>query len=121
MSNAPRDTRGARSWGDDDSAAPILHVDMDSFFAQVELRENPSLAGTPLIVGGHGNRGVVTSATYEARARGVRAGMPIGRARALCPEANVVPGRHGLYRRYSQAVMGVLSSITPFVEQVSID
>ncbi|MBF0940308.1 MAG: DNA polymerase IV, partial [Schaalia georgiae] len=121
MSNAPRDTRGARSWGDDDSAAPILHVDMDSFFAQVELRENPSLAGAPLIVGGHGNRGVVTSATYEARARGVRAGMPIGRARALCPKANVVPGRHGLYRRYSQAVMGVLSSITPVVEQVSID
>lgn len=121
MSNAPRDTRGARWWGDDDSAAPILHVDMDSFFAQVELRENPSLAGAPLIVGGHGNRGVVTSATYGARARGVRAGMPIGRARALCPAANVVPGRHGLYRRYSQAVMGVLSSITPVVEQVSID
>jgi len=82
MSNAPRDARAKRDWGSDDSATPILHVDMDSFFAQVEMREDPSLVGRPIIVGGTSGRGVVTSATYEARALGVRAGMPTSRARA---------------------------------------
>ena len=83
MSNAPRDSRAKRDWGSDDSATPILHVDMDSFFAQVEMREDPSLVGRPIIVGGTSGRGVVTSATYEARALGVRAGMP-PRAPARC-------------------------------------
>ena len=82
MSNAPRDARAKRDWGSDDSGTPILHVDMDSFFAQVEMREDPSLVGRPIIVGGTSGRGVVTSATYEARALGVRAGMPTSRARA---------------------------------------
>ncbi len=121
MSNAPRDARGRRDWGDDDSAAPILHVDMDSFFAQVELLEDPSLRGREVIVGGTSNRGVVTSATYEARARGVRAGMPMARARALAPDAIVVPARRGAYSTYSRRVMGILSEITPDLEQVSID
>ena len=121
MSNAPRDTRAKRDWGSDDSATPILHVDMDSFFAQVEMREDPSLVGRPIIVGGTSGRGVVTSATYEARALGVRAGMPTSRARALCPHAAFVPGSHGLYRRYSQEVMRILATITPALEQVSID
>jgi len=94
---------------------------MDSFFAQVEMREDPSLVGRPIIVGGTSGRGVVTSATYEARALGVRAGMPTSRARALCPHAAFVPGSHGLYRRYSQEVMGILATITPALEQVSID
>ena len=121
MSNAPRDARAKRDWGSDDSATPILHVDMDSFFAQVEMREDPSLVGRPIIVGGTSGRGVVTSATYEARALGVRAGMPTSRARALCPHAAFVPGSHALYRRYSQEVMGILATITPALEQVSID
>ena len=121
MSNAPRDVRAKRDWGSDDSATPILHVDMDSFFAQVEMREDPSLVGRPIIVGGTSGRGVVTSATYEARALGVRAGMPTSRARALCPHAAFVPGSHALYRRYSQEVMGILATITPALEQVSID
>lgn len=121
MSNAPRDARSRRFWGEDDSATSILHVDMDSFFAQVEIAEDPSLRGREVIVGGTSNRGVVTSATYEARARGVRAGMPMARARALCPGAVVVPSRRGAYSEYSQRVMAILSSITPDVEQVSID
>ena len=121
MSNAPRDARAKRDWGSDDSATPILHVDMDSFFAQVEMRENPSLIGRPIIVGGTSGRGVVTSATYEARALGVRAGMPTSRARALCPHAAFVPGSHGLYQRYSRQVMAILATVTPDLEQVSID
>ncbi|MDN5963940.1 MAG: DNA polymerase IV [Actinomyces sp.] len=121
MSNAPRDTRDRRDWGRDDTGTDILHVDMDSFFASVEMVEDPSLVGHPLIVGGTGPRGVVTSATYEARAQGVRAGMPTGRARALCPRARVVQGRHGIYGEYSRRVMAVLASITPDLQQVSID
>lgn len=121
MSNAPRDARAKRDWGSDDSATPILHVDMDSFFAQVEMREDPSLIGRPIVVGGTSGRGVVTSATYEARALGVRAGMPTSRARALCPTAAFIPGNHALYRHYSHQVMGILATITPALEQVSID
>ena len=121
MSNAPRDARAKRDWGSDDSATPILHVDMDSFFAQVEMREDPSLIGRPIIVGGTSGRGVVTSATYEARALGVRAGTPTSRARALCPSAVFIPGKHGLYQRYSRQVMAILATVTPDLEQVSID
>ena len=121
MSNAPRDARAKRDWGSDDTATPILHVDMDSFFAQVEMREDPSLIGRPIVVGGTSGRGVVTSATYEARALGVRAGMPTSRARALCPAAAFIPGNHSLYRHYSQQVMEILATITPVLEQVSID
>ena len=115
MSNAPRDARAKRDWGSDDSATPILHVDMDSFYAQVEMREDPSLIGRPIVVG------VVTSATYEARALGVRAGMPTSRARALCPTAAFIPGNHALYSHYSRQVMDILATITPALEQVSID
>lgn len=121
MSNAPRDRRGKRYWGDDDSQTNILHIDMDSFFAQVEIREDPSLLGKAVIVGGSSNRGVVTSATYEARALGVRAGMPTARARALCPTAVFVPGHFELYREYSKRVMSVIGRFSPIVEQVSVD
>lgn len=121
MSNAPRDRRGKRYWGDDDSQTNIMHIDMDSFFAQVEIREDPSLLGKAVIVGGSSNRGVVTSATYEARALGVRAGMPTARARALCPTAVFVPGHFELYREYSKRVMSVIGRFSPIVEQVSVD
>ena len=121
MSNAPRDKRRKRFWGDDDSQTNILHIDMDSFFAQVEIRQDPSLVGKAVIVGGSGNRGVVTSATYEARGLGVRAGMPIARARALCPTAVFIPGHFELYRTYSHKVMEIIGRFSPLVEQVSVD
>lgn len=109
-----------REWGSDDSGATILHVDMDSFFASVEILDDPSLAGRPVIVGG-GERGVVTSATYEARARGIHAAMPLGQARRLYPDAIFLRGRQERYREISRQVMAVLGTITPVVEQVSVD
>lgn len=120
MSVSPRG-HVRRDWGDDDDQTPILHVDMDSFFASVEVREQPHLAGKPVVVGGPSARGVVTAATYEARAFGIRAGMPVGQAQAACPEAVFLPVRHDLYRTYSRAVMTIIGNVTPDFEPLSID
>ncbi len=109
-----------RDWGQDDAATSILHVDMDAFFASVELIDHPELVGKPVIVGG-AERGVVVAATYEARASGVHSAMPMHRARAMCPQAIILQPRHSRYREVSAAVMDILSSITPVMEQLSID
>ena len=94
---------------------------MDAFYASVELRERPELRGQPVIVGGGGSRGVVLSATYEARAYGVASAMPMMRARRLCPQAVVIAPDHAAYSTTSAGVMEVFRSVTPLVEPLSLD
>ncbi|WP_303325327.1 DNA polymerase IV [Actinomyces radicidentis] len=121
MSRAPRAAEARRSWGEDDSATPILHVDMDAFFASVELLEHPELRGRPVIVGGARGRGVVSAATYEARRFGVTSAMSMAEAARRCPQAVVLPVRHGVYSEVSQRVMAILGEVTPVLEKVSVD
>src|SRR5207237_6947445 len=104
-----------------DVGCTVMQVDMDAFYASVSLLDRPELKGTPVIVGGGGSRGVVLSATYEARAFGVHSAMPMMRARRLCPQAVVVPPSHGGYSRASANVMEVFRSVTPLVEPISLD
>ncbi|HWS58550.1 MAG TPA: DNA polymerase IV [Actinotalea sp.] len=112
--------RERRSWGDDEDGCSILHVDMDAFFASVEVARRPELRGRPVIVGGEG-RAVVLAASYPARAFGVHSAMPMSQARRLCPQAVVVAPDHAAYRAASRAAMAVLGDITALVEQVSVD
>ena len=105
----------------DDTGCNILHIDMDAFFALVEVRENPNLVGKQVIVGYDGNRGVVLSATYEARKLGVHSAMPMSRALRLAPNAIVVEPDHEKYSEVSENVMAIFESVTPLVQPLSVD
>ncbi|MBX9246767.1 DNA polymerase IV [Actinotalea ferrariae] len=120
MSRTPPPPGVRRSWGSDEDGASILHVDMDAFFASVELVRRPDLRGRPVVVGGDG-RSVVLAATYEARAYGVHSAMPMAQAIRLCPQAVVLPPDQSAYREASAAVMSILRDVTAIVEQVSVD
>lgn len=115
--------RGPRLSGDssDDTGCTVLHVDMDAFYASVELLSRPHLQGQPVIVGGTQGRGVVLSATYEARALGVHSAMPIARARRLAPQAHIITPDHRRYARASEGIMEVFRSITDHVEPLALD
>lgn len=112
---------GTRSSVDAGGALEVLHVDMDCFFAAVEMLDDPSLAGRAVIVGGTGLRGVVAACSYEARATGVHSAMPMSEARRRCPAAVVLDGRHDRYGEVSAQLHSVFHEFTPLVEPIALD
>jgi DNA polymerase IV len=105
----------------DDTGCHVLHIDMDAFYASVELRDRPELAARPVIVAHTAGRGVVLSANYPARRFGVHSAMPASRAQRLCPQAVFIPPRHGIYSAVSEEVMAIFKAVTPLVEPLSLD
>ncbi|MDQ1720546.1 MAG: polymerase [Pseudonocardiales bacterium] len=105
----------------DDSGCHVLHVDMDAFFASVEIRARPELRGLPVVVGGAEGRGVVMAASYPARSYGVRSAMSMGQALRLCPQLVVVAPNRKAYAEASSAIMRIFADVTPLVEPLSLD
>ena len=99
----------------------IIHVDMDAFFASVEVRDNPSLRNLPVAVCGDSDRSVVAAASYPARKFGIHSAMPLIEAKRRCKDLRVVPGRHDVYRAVSREVFEIFSDFTPQIEPLSID
>lgn len=99
----------------------LLHVDLDAYYAQIEQRDDPTLRGKPIAVGKNGTRGVVTTASYEARRFGVGSAMPVATAKRLCPQLMVVPIRMEVYRRESQKIREVFARYTSLIEPLSLD
>src|SRR5271170_2807178 len=117
-----RAKHGASQSANPDSAASILHIDMDAFFVSVELLARPELKGLAVVVGGQRDRrGVVTSASYEARRFGVHSAMALRTAAKLCPHAVCLDGHHQLYGQWSDRVAALLAKYSPVVEFASID
>ncbi|MGI6093258.1 MAG: DNA polymerase IV [Veillonellaceae bacterium] len=99
----------------------IIHIDMDAFFAAVEQRDNPEFRGKPVIIGGLSGRGVVATASYEARKFGVRSAMPMVEARRRCPQGMFLNCNHNKYSAVSQEIMAILSDFSPLIEPLSLD
>ena len=99
----------------------IFHIDLDAFFASVEIRDNPDLKGKPVVIGNKSSRGVVSTASYEARKFGIHSGMPIFQAQRLCPHAIFIPGNFYKYHKASEQFYAIVKNFTPNVEETSID
>lgn len=112
--------RPVEEWPDD-TGCGVLHIDMDAFFAAVELRTRPELVDLPVVVAGDGPRSVVLSANYPARRYGVRSAMPVAVARRLCPTAVYLPPTRGIYSEVSKGVLAIFREVTPLVEPLSLD
>lgn len=121
MSTAPRIEAAKRDWGHDERGCTVLHIDMDAFFASLEIARHPEYAGKPVIVG-TGHRAVVSAANYEARKYGINSAMPAARAHQLCPNGIFLPVDHHYYSAVSHEIFHhILSEITDQIEQVSVD
>ena len=99
----------------------FIHIDMDCFYAAVEMRDNPELAKVPMAIGGNSNRGVLATSNYIAREYGVRAAMSNYQAKKLCPHLRIVPGRMSLYKEISQQIRAIFARYTEFIEPLSLD
>jgi len=94
----------------------ILHIDMDAFFAAIEQRDNPDLRNKPVIIAGNSKRGVVSTASYEARKFGIGSAMPVFKAKQLCDHLEIVPGNMKKYQATSKEIMKIISNFSPLLE-----